>query len=166
MSTELVIMIISPKELWINDKTYKADDNGIVRLDVNEILAVSERSVGEFDRVVPLTEEQKILFYELFIENNRVGIQDVMGCLQGLSRKSVKDIIQLAINNKVISRHYSQLGTDKEKRDKLRGFLNAKIREKSIREQSIEESPIQELRKQNETIQKVDSLVVPKKKKR
>jgi len=128
---EMLDIVTEPKEvkLWINGKVFNVKD-GILSVSKFEIFALEkgERGLSEFDRQlsIMISEEQKIDFYELFLESTRVGLNEVMGTL-GIERAIVREILILALKHKVLRKVDTQWRMEMHIKEKVQLLLKVKM---------------------------------------
>lgn len=123
----------------INDKTYKADENGIATFYINDIMGAEDKGIMEFNRKFELimrTDEGRLTFYDMVMMNNRFGIGDV-GDMLSVDRKVAKEIMTLGLKNKILLRFDTQYKLNPEKKDQVR-LMVRQIHEKMGR---LDEGP-------------------------
>lgn len=136
-----LITIVGPPNctLLVNDKTIKLGVNGEGTFDSDMVVKSENTGVYEFDRELGsiLNTYQKLALYDLFINNSRVGVQEIQGVLD--VGKSVVDSIKiLGMKHKVIEKIDTQLRSSADKKIALRKVVQTL---ETTYEEKVEDGP-------------------------
>lgn len=130
MSRMITIVAASQCTLLINDKTYKTNENGVLSVDVNDLIVSGDRNLFEFDREVDsvLSESQKLELYKTLLEWRQFGISNIQSVL-GIKREDAQNILTLAARHRLIIKYFSQWKTSSQDiKTQLDVFIKTKIR--------------------------------------
>lgn len=124
----ITIITMKPHEtLSINDKTYKTDADGKLIIDMYDMVAGGEKSFQEFDRrmLELLNQEQVQLLYEVFLNNNRVGKNEMCSILS-IDKETVQIIFAMALKFGILRKVDTQWRMDYNKRELFKSYLQMK----------------------------------------
>jgi hypothetical protein len=113
--------------LLINDRTYKTDKNGVLYIDIDELLVGGDKNLFEFDREVDLilNKSQKIRLYEILLKYNQFGTIDIQKFL-AIDKTIAHSVLILAAQHNLLVKYYTQWKlASHEIKTQIKIFINA-----------------------------------------
>lgn len=108
----------------INDKTYHADKDDMVEVNVDELLMGGDKNVYAYDLEMDayVGKEQKLELYEIFTESTRFGLHDIINLL-AVDKTTAKNILTTGFKHRVLKRVDTQWRLRQEKKDQIRQLI-------------------------------------------
>jgi hypothetical protein len=108
----------------INDKTFHADKDDMVEVDLTELLLGGDKNVYAYDIEMDafLGKEQKLELYEIFSESTRFGLFDIINLLS-VDKTVAKNILTTGFKHRVLKRVDTQWKLRQEKKEQIRQLI-------------------------------------------